>query len=202
MKNSMPDITNQKKLADMEHFLWCALIALHLSRIDGKTLSPLMEHMFLQNWLVTAKKQRRFPLTISKDIDYLIQLSRDLGPSARLGQRLETLWKTSIIRPKDDSPLSRLTRVIRILKCQGWSDITLKQRNWTTVKHVDINTAAPAIFILGIDLVECFSDDGDMRRSMDILSTGDADILCNAFKIEGLTIKRHSKNQSYFTIEN
>ena len=202
MNNSRPDINHQQKMADTEHFLWCALIALHLSRIDGKTPSPLMEHIFLQNWLVTAKKQRRFPLTVAKDIDYLIQLSRDLGPSAKLGQRLDTLWKTSIIRPQEDSPLSRLTRVIRILKFQGWSDITLKQRSWTAVKHVDINTEAPAIFILGIDLVECFSDAGDLTKSMDILSTGDADILFNAFKTEGLTIKMHSKKQSYYTIEN
>ncbi|HHD7476601.1 TPA: DUF2913 family protein [Klebsiella oxytoca] len=54
------------------HFSWCALIALHLARKDGVVLNKIQENMFLTNWLVTARKQHRFPREISADIDWLI----------------------------------------------------------------------------------------------------------------------------------
>jgi hypothetical protein len=79
MNNSRPDINHQQKMADTEHFLWCALIALHLSRIDGKTPSPLMEHIFLQNWLVTAKNRDVSLRLLQKTLTTLYNLAEIWG---------------------------------------------------------------------------------------------------------------------------
>ncbi|WP_162475745.1 DUF2913 family protein, partial [Candidatus Erwinia dacicola] len=53
------------------HLAWCALIALHLAKLDGQASSESQENFFLTRWLSTALKQHRFPREVAPDIEWL-----------------------------------------------------------------------------------------------------------------------------------
>ncbi|MBK4716943.1 MULTISPECIES: DUF2913 family protein [Tenebrionibacter/Tenebrionicola group] len=193
-------IDKEQTLNDTAHFSWCAIMALHFARLDGHALSPLTEHSFLQCWLVTAKKQRRFPRSVAENIDYLITLGRNKGPGAMLRQRLEALWNASSVKPLDDSQLMRLSKAISTLCQQGWEEHAPEQSEWDKLMRMQNTYSAPAVFIRDVDLVEHFTDEGVLLHPFDILVTGDPETFSNALVSVGLNIKMQHSPPCVFTL--
>jgi len=77
-----------------------------------------MSHTFLLRWLAAAQKQRRFPRSVSDEIESLLRLGRQKGPAAGLQQRLEYLYESCSSPVSRQSDLFRLTYAIKALKAQ------------------------------------------------------------------------------------
>lgn len=56
--------------------------------------SDAQANLFLTRWLATAQKQRRFPREIAPDIEWLLKKGRTLGVNAKLGNKLDYLWRS------------------------------------------------------------------------------------------------------------
>jgi len=130
MKNTYSPLSPEQSDADLAHFSWCALVALRIAQLDGQALSPLTIHSFLLRWLATAQKQRRFPRSVTPDIDSLLRMGRQKGPSARLHERLKYLWQSCSGDLSRQSDLFRLTYAIEHLKSQGWINAVVADNEW------------------------------------------------------------------------
>ncbi|WP_233268360.1 DUF2913 family protein [Pantoea sp. BAV 3049] len=120
MKNSQTTTSPERVVADLAHFAWCALIALHIMQQDGQASSPLATHAFLLRWLAGAQKQKRFPRTVAQDIESLLTLGRQKGPAAQLRKRLNYLWSSCAGPLLHQSDLFRLTHAVEHIRSQGW----------------------------------------------------------------------------------
>lgn len=111
------------------HLVFCALIALALERQQGGAATPFAENLFLLRWLATAQKQKRFPKTVAVDIAWMLERGRQYGPTGKLRQHLEYLWRSSC-NLETQSDLFRLTHAIETLKDQGWHNTLLDAKTW------------------------------------------------------------------------
>lgn len=196
----MANTNKEQELKDIENFSWCAMMALHFAHLDGHALSPLMEHSFLQCWLVKARKQRRFPRTVAESIDCLIELGRKRGPNAMLGQRLEALWNASSAKPQEYSHLSRLSKAISNLCQQGWKEKTIQQNEWESVLQMKNKQWEASVFIRDVDLVARFSDNGVLLESLEILVTGNPDLFSDTCLSVGLNVKKRDRESYIFML--
>ncbi|WP_439292237.1 MULTISPECIES: DUF2913 family protein [Rahnella] len=76
--------------SELANLAWCILVAVRLVQQDGKAQSHLQQHLFIMRWLTTAQKQKRFPKTISRDINWL------QGQGKRYG--FMALWPILVIK--------------------------------------------------------------------------------------------------------
>lgn len=58
----------------LESFSWAALVAMKMAWREGNITSDFSEHVFIMNWLATARKRKLFPQTVSSEIDYTHRL--------------------------------------------------------------------------------------------------------------------------------
>ncbi|EDO4742399.1 hypothetical protein GKG82_14000 [Salmonella enterica] len=49
----------------LESFSWAALVAMKMAWRESNITSDFSEHVFIMNWLATARKRKLFPQTIS-----------------------------------------------------------------------------------------------------------------------------------------
>ncbi|EKY8362069.1 DUF2913 family protein [Salmonella enterica] len=75
-------------------FSWSALVAIKMAWYDGKIMSEMSEYVFIMNWLVTARKRKLFPRTVSSETDWLINDGWLKGHHAGLRIKLEYLYAT------------------------------------------------------------------------------------------------------------
>lgn len=75
------------------HLAWCAMIALHLARQEGRVRSEQQENLFLTRWFADAERQRRFSRDVATDIHWMLQQGRSLGVRAQLPRKLDYLWQ-------------------------------------------------------------------------------------------------------------
>ncbi|UCQ27482.1 DUF2913 family protein [Edwardsiella tarda] len=179
---SSPECT----VADLAHFAWCALVALGIARQEGKALSPLTEHSFLVNWLVTAQKQRRFPRSIATDIESLLQLGRCKGLAAGLSHRLTCLWQDAIASAQPPSALQCLRNALAALKSQGWLNVVIDDTEWHPQRlHAEYaNTSA--LLVKKSDLQCHFSQAGALQGDIVFQVIGDHPVVEDALRQEGL----------------
>lgn len=160
-------------IADLAHLAWCALVALRLAQHDGQALSPLTEHTFLVRWLAVAQKQRRFPRSVAPDIESLLKLGRQKGPTAGLQQRLEYLLESCSSLVCHQSDLFRLTYAIEALKAQGWVNAAVADAEWDVPALLTEYADVSALLVKKSDLVRHFSDEGQLTGRVEFLVNGD-----------------------------
>jgi len=186
MKNSSPLFPPEQTAADLANLAWCALIALRLAQQEGQALSALTLHTFLLRWLAVAQKQRRFPRSVAPDIESLLRLGRQKGPSAELHQRLEYLWHSWSTPLTQQSDLFRLTQAIEQLKSQGWINAVVADDEWELQRLQAEYADAAAFLVKKSMLVRQFSEDGRLLGPLDFLVVGDCGAVGEALSNGGL----------------
>lgn len=152
------------------HFAWCAQIALGIARQDQNITPLFQEHIFLMNWLKTARKQKRFPKEIAADIDYLIAEGTRSGQLAGLKRKLTWMYKSTSENIQEQSDLFRLTYAVELLKNEGWGSHLLSSGDWKkswTAAHT------PALYMSRDSLKAAFNEEGEQITALDIRIEGD-----------------------------
>ena len=180
------NLTPEQTVADLARLAWCALVALHFARRDGLALSPLTEHTFLLRWLAIAQKQRRFPRTVAPDIDSLLKLGRQKGPTAGLYQRLKYLWESCSSPVKQQSDLFRLTYAIETLKTQGWINAAITDGEWDIPALLTEYDDVSALLVKKSDLMQHFADDGQLIGAIEFAVKGQFQVVSDAFNTQNL----------------
>lgn len=177
----------EQTVTDLTHLAWCALVALRLAQRDGQVLSPLMTHTFLLRWLATAQKQRRFPRSVAADIEGLLQLGRQKGPTAGLHKRLEYLYESCSSPVSRQSDLFRLTYAIEALKAQGWINAAVADHEWDIPTLLAEYADVSALLVKKSELVCCFTEDGRLTASLVFAVKGNQQAVKVAFAEQALT---------------
>ncbi|WP_234262374.1 DUF2913 family protein [Klebsiella aerogenes] len=165
--------TSSSSFDDLTHFAWCGLIALSFARQDGQALSPLTTHTFLNRWLITALKQKRFPKTVAADISYLLALAQRNGPGADLEARLNVLWHTGSEVQSEQSDLFRLTCAIGLLRSRGWVNVVVTDEEWYAADVFSEYEGQNALLVRKSQLQAQFALDGALAGEIVFLLTGD-----------------------------
>lgn len=189
----------EQTVADLTHLAWCALVALRLAQRDGQALSPLMAHTFLLRWLATAQKQRRFPRSVAADIEGLLQLGRQKGPTAVLHKRLEYLYESCSSPVSRQSDLFRMTYAIEALKAQGWINATVDDHEWDLPALAAEYDDVSALLVKKSELVRCFAKDGRLTASLTFVVKGNPQAVQAAFTEQALTCTLPEQNNNTCT---
>lgn len=173
MNNSSSLSPAEQTVTDLAHLAWCALISLRLAQQDGQALSTLTIHSFLLRWLASAQKHRHFPRSVAPDIDNLLRLGRQKGPTAGLHQRLESLWLSYNNPPVQKSDLLRLAQAIEQLKSRGWINSVVSDEEWLPGELWAEYTETMAFLVKKSALIHQFNEDGRQIGPVDFLIVGD-----------------------------
>lgn len=157
--------------SELAHLAWCILIATRMAIREGKTQPGLQQHLFIMQWLATAKKQKRFPKIVAEDIEWLIQQGKRYGFGANLYQKVEYIYRSSIGELAKQSPLFRFTYFIETLKISGWLDFLLSAKDWR--EYYRASDTASTVYTPKTELHQSFSDNGQMTAPLEIRFTGD-----------------------------
>jgi len=200
-KTTQPPSAEQT-VADLAHFAWCALMALHFAWQDGLALSPLSTHTFLLRWLAAAQKQRRFPKSVAGDIDTLLALGRKKGPGAGLHARFGDLFDTCSQPATQQSALHRLTYAIEKLKTLGWINAVVGDEEWCSDALVAEYKDISALLVRKTELQHHFSEKGKLTASVGMMAVGDADSVIDVFSEYGLavSVRQHQPGRQLLTL--
>lgn len=196
MKNIHPPQPPEQIVTDLAHLAWCALVSLRLAQHDGQALSNLTEHTFLVRWLAVAQKQRRFPRSVTPDIESLLKLGRHKGISAGLQQRLEYLLESCSSPVSYQSDLFRLTYAIETLKAQGWLNAAVADHEWDIQALLTEYDDVSALLVRKSDLVHHFNEQGQLTGHVEFLVNGDTQHCISAMQAQGLPAIRPEKTSS------
>ncbi|MEJ5074814.1 DUF2913 family protein [Enterobacter ludwigii] len=150
------------------HLAWCALIALHLARHEGKVQSEAQENLFLTRWLATAVKQRRFSRNVAPDIEWLLKQGCQLGVRAKLASKLNYLWLSCTGELSEQNDLFRLTYALETAKDMHWHYRLLGDREWSGRYAVALNAGVNGIYLSRTNLDAAF--DGSGRQIKPLLA--------------------------------
>lgn len=171
---------------ELAHFAMCAQIALALAKQEGKANSSMQEHIFLMKWLNDALKQRRFPQSITIDINYLINHGRKRGIYAKIKGKIEYLYHSCSGDVLNQSDLFRLTYAIEELRDKGWHNYTVTPREWKKGwPPADI----PTIYMDKIALNAAFDKKGKQIHPLHLRVDGDPEPVINTFNQYNLPTK-------------
>lgn len=164
------------------HLAWCALVALALARQDNAgVLSPVQESIFLNRWLASALKQRRFPREINQDIEWLLKQGRLLGANAKLVNKLNYLWHSCTGDLSEQNDLFRLTYALDTARDMNWSYRLLNDREWSGGYEVKLNAGTNAIYLSRSNLDASFDENGSQVNPLLMRLTGNITGLIKLF---------------------
>lgn len=187
MKKTHDTPPPEQTVTALEHFAWCALVALRTAQQDGHALSPLSTHAFLLRWLTVAYKQKRFTRAIASDIESLVVLGRQKGLAASLFSRLEYLWSSCAGPVSAKSDLYRLTYAIEQLKSQGWVNAAVSDRDWNNeALLVQEYSDTDALLVRKLALTCGFSEEGKLVAPVEFLVTGNLSACTEVFQARAL----------------
>lgn len=167
---------------------WCGLVALALAKRDGIVQSASQENLFLVRWLSTALKQRRFPRSVTPDIEWLLGQGRTLGMKARLPEKLDYLWRSCQGDIAEQNDLFRLTYAFELAKDAGWIYNLLADRAWTGRHAVKLNAGINGIYALRSSIDNGFDENGRVRYPLAVRITGNIEAVTELFSTCGWNI--------------
>ena len=151
---------------------WCALVALHLARMDGVVKGESQENRFLTRWLATAMKQKRFSREVAPDIEWLLKQGRLYGVRAKLASKLEYLWHACTGEISAQSDLFRLTYAIETAKSMQWTYRLLSEREWSGRRALPLNHVINCLYLSKSSLDAAFDEDGRQEGELLARITG------------------------------
>lgn len=110
-------------------FAWALATSVLMARREG-SLSLLQEHLFVMQWLATAKKKRLFPKSAAREIEWFISEGRIKGPKAALSEKAQYLWMCATGNFSNMSDLRRITRFFEAIQLMGWQDKLITDAEW------------------------------------------------------------------------
>ncbi|ECX2001804.1 DUF2913 family protein [Salmonella enterica subsp. enterica serovar Newport] len=159
------------------HLVWCAMIALHLAKQEGRVRSEQQENMFLTRWFADAERQRRFSREVATDIRWILQQGRSLGVRAQLARKLDYIWRSTTGNIMEQTDLFRLTWGLETACSQQWVYHVLSDPKWLRLRRQSINPDVCAVFIPKSALEMAFSDNGKQTAPVPARITGNVDAL-------------------------
>ncbi|EGF2968601.1 DUF2913 family protein [Salmonella enterica] len=159
------------------HLVWCAMIALHLAKQEGRVRSEQQENMFLTRWFADAERQRRFSRDVATDIRWILQQGRSLGVRAQLARKLDYIRRSTTGNIMEQTDLFRLTWGLETACSQQWVYHVLSDPKWLRLRRQSINPDVCAVFIPKSALEMAFSDNGKQTAPVPARITGNVDAL-------------------------
>ncbi|MFK3662735.1 DUF2913 family protein [Scandinavium sp. NPDC088450] len=166
----MADTSHQT--AATAHMAWCALVALHTARHDGLVSSEAQKNLFLTRWLAEAKRTRRFPREVARDIDWLLKQGRTLGVQAKLPFKLNFLWKATTGSLEDQPDLYRLSHALDTAREYHWVYQVLSDEQWQGRRQLVLNPEVNGVYVLKSSLDAAFDDAGRQTLPVRVRITG------------------------------
>jgi hypothetical protein len=182
----------------LAHFSFCALVALHIARQDGRAGSALSDHLFLTCWLDGAQRLKLFPRKVASVILSLQILAKKSGPRAQLPKKLQRLWEISSGSGPEHSDVARLNAAIIQLKDTGWSNVLLSQSEWCqSIPPNIVDSGINAIFTERMAIESAFNKRGSLISPLSFLIYGDNAVVIKAFTDASLTLHATSDPQLF-----
>lgn len=157
------------------HLVWCALIALHLARQDGRARSEQQENLFLVRWFADAERQRRFSRDVATDIRWILRQGRSLGVRAQLAKKLDYIWRSTTGNILEQTELFRLTWGLETARSQQWVYHVLTDPEWLRLRRQSLNPDVCAVYLPKSALEKAFSDKGTQTAPVPVRITGNVE---------------------------
>lgn len=165
-------MADTEQTAATAHMAWCALVALHTARQDGKANSEAQENLFITRWLAEAQRTRRFSRIVARDIDWLLKQGRTLGVSAKLPFKLDFLWKATTGSLEEQPDLYRLSHALDTAREYHWIYQVLSDDQWQGRRQLVLNREVNGVYVLKSSLDAAFDDRGCQHQPVRIRVTG------------------------------
>lgn len=157
------------------HLVWCAQIALHLARQEGRVWSEQQENLFLVRWFADAERQRRFSRDVATDIRWMLQQGRSLRVRAQLAKKLDYIWRSTTGNILEQTELFRLTWGLETAKSQQWVYHVLTDPEWLRLRRQSLNPDVCAVYLPKSALEKAFSDKGKQAAPVPVRITGNVE---------------------------
>jgi hypothetical protein len=165
-------MTDSEQSVATAHMAWCALVALHTARLDGKAASEAQENLFITRWLAEARRTRRFSRHVARDIDWLLKQGTTQGVRAKLPFKLNFLWKATTGNLEDQPDLYRLSHALDTAREYHWIYQVLSDEQWQGRKQRLLNPEVNGVYVLKSSLDTGFDDSGQQRSPVRLRVTG------------------------------
>ncbi|WP_413722581.1 DUF2913 family protein [Sodalis sp. RH24] len=192
--------TPGETLPALAHFSWCAQVALRLAIQDGLIHSPLDEHLFLLNWIVTAKTQKRFPKMIGTDIDNLISHASRLGIQINLLQQLHSIYIFYMFPMVKKTDRLRFSYVIESLRLLGWQDFSISRKDGLALEKFSLDSRKNVIFIEYESLNKAFDAEGRQISIIELKLSGPINKIIELFVKQDFYCNYVNETQSYYLL--
>ncbi|HFZ9112107.1 TPA: DUF2913 family protein [Salmonella enterica subsp. diarizonae serovar 50:k:z35] len=163
----------EKRNEILKSFSWAALVAMKMAWREGNITSGFSEHVFIMNWLATARKRKLFPQTVSSEIDYLINDGRMKGHNSGLRTKLEYIYSCCQKDISKQAAYFRFTRVMEVLKNEGWKGYLLTSAKWKALRRESFGARENFIFMNEADVKVSFNSNGRLIRALELRVSGD-----------------------------
>ncbi|EIT6900499.1 DUF2913 family protein [Salmonella enterica] len=174
----------------LESFSWAALVAIKMAWREGKITSDFSEHVFIMNWLATARKRKLFPRSVSSEIDWLINDGRTKGHHTGLRIKLEYIYSTCQKDISGQAAYFRFTRVMEILKNEGWKGYMLTPAKWKTLRREGFGDRENLIFMNEEEIKISFNSNGGLIRALELRVSGDIKMAETVFENNHLPVRK------------
>ncbi|HEY2452375.1 MAG TPA: DUF2913 family protein [Scandinavium sp.] len=165
-------MTDTEQTTATAHMAWCALVALHTARQDGKAASEAQENLFITRWLAEARRTRRFSRNVARDIDWLLKQGRTQGVRAKLPFKLNFLWQATTGSLEDQPDLYRLSYALDTAREYHWVYHVLSDEQWQGRRRLLLNPEINGICVLKSSLDAAFDDSGKQCAPVLVRITG------------------------------
>lgn len=185
---------------DLINMVLGGLIALKSEQqIGSVSYSPGSETIFLGKWLKIVKKQRRYPKSVSENINNFLMLYTAKGRSADLSASFAQIYneyRTAKINSSDfkGSAKERFTKAIDILKEKSWS-ISLPL-NEDSVDSANESTKDKELFVMKQNWDDIFDEQGELNRALNFCVTSTAQEAIDALYLQGFLLVKDSTQKS------
>ncbi len=182
----------------LEFFSWSALVAIKMGWCDGKITSGLSELVFIMNWPATARKRKCFPRTVSSETDWLINDGRQKGHNAGLWIKPEYICSTCQRDIRGQADYFRFTRVMEILKREGWKGYLLTPAKWRQLKREKIGDKGDLIFMDEGEVKISFDHNGRLIHSLKLRVCGDIKMVERIFENNHLPVRTECQDDARY----
>ncbi|EDC6299179.1 DUF2913 family protein [Salmonella enterica subsp. enterica serovar Newport] len=173
----------------LESSSWAALVAMKMAWREGNITSYFSEHVFIMNWLVTARERKLFPQTVSSEIDYLINDGRMKGHNPGLRTKLGYIYSCCQKDISKQAAYFRFTRIMEVLKNEGWKGYLLTSAKWKALRRENFGDKENFIFMNETDVKVSFNSNGRLIRALELRVSGDIKTAESVFENHSLPVR-------------
>lgn len=188
-------MTDTEQTTATAHMAWCALVALHTARLDGIASSEAQQNLFITRWLAEAKRTRRFPREVSRDVDWLLKQGRTLGVRAKLPFKLNFLWQATTGSLEDQPDLYRLSHALDTAREYHWVYQVLSDEQWQGRRQLSLNPDVNGVYVLKSSLDAAFDDSGQQCLPVRVRITGNIQGFEKLLESSGWTVVPEEADQ-------